>query len=297
MEKVLIAGGTGLLGQELSALLKDQSYEVRYLSRRREESPDYFYWSPDDGKLDKESLSWADYIVYLNGTGIADKRWTSERKKLILSSRVNGLELLQKHLAPHNINSIVSASGVGYYGATTSDHIFKEEDPPGDDFLADTCLKWEAAAKNLEEFAPVTVLRFGIILSNKGGALPRMAQPVSLGLGAPLASGRQYVPWIHIHDAARMILYSIKERKSTVYNAVAPSYITNQTLNTEIAAVLNKPLFMPALPAFVLKIALGEMSIMLTEGSRVSCEKIEKSGFSFTFSTLSEALKNLYINQ
>jgi len=297
---VLITGGTGLVGTRLTQLLQEQGYTVTHLSRSvsGNEKVKTYQWNIEQQQLDPEALTGVDYIIHLAGAGIADKRWADQRKELILKSRTESTRLLRESitkLGEHSIKALVSASAVGYYGIDTGDDWMTEESPSGDGFAAEVTRQWEAAVDEISQLnLRVVKIRIGIVLSEKGGALPKIMQPIKLGAGAPLGRGGQYMSWIHIDDLCRLFIFALEqENMKGVYNGVAPHPATNQELTKKTANVLNRPLFLPNVPAFALKLLLGEMSQVVTGGNRVSSEKIEKAGFEFKHTELREALGDL----
>ena len=217
---------------------------------------------------------------------------TMNEKKIIIDSRVETANLIFNAIRENNISikGFISASGIGYYGAVTTTTIFKETDTVENDFLGDVCKKWEDAAHQFStENIPVTILRTGIVLAKKGGALDKMKTPII----SPLGSGKQYLPWIHIDDLCQMYIQSIEADLIGIYNAVAPQHHTSITFSKALAKSINRPYIGIGVPGFMLKILFGELAIILLEGSRISTKKIEKNGFSFRFKTLKKALYNL----
>ena len=305
METVLITGGTGLVGTRLTELLQQKKYKVTHLSRskKNENNVITYTWDIKKATIEEEAITTANYIVHLTGAGIADKRWTTKRKKEIIDSRVKSANLLFEKIKTlgHPLKAFISASAVGYYGAVTSEKIFTESDPPANDYLGETCRLWEAAADQIGQTGTVTgrtirtvKLRTGVVLSDKGGVLEKMMQPIRYFLGAPLGNGKQYMPWIHIDDLCRIYIKAIEDEKlQGAYNAVAPAHVTNKELTKAIAKTLNKPLFLPNVPGWLLEIVLGEIGEVALKGSRVSCEKIIKAGFEFQFPELEGALNSL----
>ena len=297
--KVLVTGGTGAVGRQLCDFLDAENFEVSILSRSDHKHSKYktYQWDHKFALIDKEAIKTADYIVHLSGAGIADKWWTQSRKKEILQSRTLTTELLYRVLAEedHHIKGVVSASAVGYYGQITSEKVFKEDDRPGDDFVATVCKAWEAKADKIQELGIRTVkLRLGIVLMKEGGALEKMARPFRWHLGAPLGSGNQKIPWIHYWDLHQIILRAITSQDmSGVYNCCAPEVVSNQHFSEELAKVLGKSMWLPKVPAFVLQLMLGDRSTLLTEGSGVSCDKILRTGFEFRYPFIKEALEDL----
>lgn len=298
-KKVLITGGTGLVGRHLVSLLEKNKYQVALLSRRAGKSEDerVFQWNPTKGEIDQNAAEFAENIIHLAGAGIADKRWTKKRKDEILNSRAKTAELLSDWIRSLKFkpNAFISASAVGYYGAITSDTIFNEDDNPADDFLGKTCEFWEAEADRfaLADIRTV-ILRLGIVLDNQGGALPKMLKPFKMGLGAVLGSGKQYMPWVHLEDVGNMFLRALEDPglKGT-YNAVAPQQINNIEFTETLSRILGKKIFLPPVPPFALKLLMGEMSNIVLEGSRVSGKKIISSGYKFKFTDLEQALIDL----
>ncbi|MGK0412003.1 MAG: hypothetical protein ACJA1B_000192 [Polaribacter sp.] len=291
MAKILITGGTGLVGTRLTKMLIDKKHEVIILSRNPKNKNE-FKWDTSKKYVDKKAFENIDYIIHLAGAGIADKRWTDERKKIIIDSRVQTANLLFNTIKENNINlkGFISASGIGYYGAITTNTIFKESDSVGDDFLGEVCQKWEDAAHQFEGLnIPVTILRTGIVLSKKGGALEKMRLPVI----SPIGSGKQYLPWIHMDDLCDMYTQTIEGNLKGIYNAVAPEHHTSITFSKALAKSLKRPYIGICVPSFMLKLLFGELSIILLEGSRISAKKIEKNGYSFRFKTLKKALNTL----
>lgn len=292
MANIIITGGTGLVGTKLTELLLQNKHEVVILSRNPQNEYE-FKWDISKGFIDKNALKNIDYIIHLAGAGIADKRWTDERKKIIIDSRVKTVNLLYEKVKEQNIQlkGFISASGIGYYGAVTSDHIFTETDLVGNDFLGEVCQKWEDAAHQFETLnVPVTILRTGVVLSKNGGALEKMKTPIV----TPLGSGKQYMPWIHIDDLCRMYVYAIETNTSGIFNAVAPNHQTSASFSKALAKNIKRPYIGLGVPEFILKMLFGNMANILLKGSRVSAKKIEKNGYSFRFKTLQEALHNLF---
>jgi uncharacterized protein (TIGR01777 family) len=291
MAKILITGGTGLVGKRLTAMLKERKHEVRILSRNPK-GLNEFKWDVSKSFIDDKALDNIDFIIHLAGAGIADKRWSNERKKVIIDSRVDTANLLFHKIKAQNISltGFISASGSNYYGAQTSDKIFEEKDDAGTDFLGDVCQKWEAAANQFKELnIPVTILRTGVVLSKKGGALEKMKTPVI----SPLGAGQQYMSWIHIDDLCNVYIKAIEEDFRGVYNTVSPEYQTSNSFSKTLAKAIKRPYLSIAVPGFLLKLVFGELAIILLEGSRLSSQKIENKGFVFKYSNLKEALKSL----
>ncbi|MBD1398395.1 TIGR01777 family protein [Pontibacter sp. JH31] len=297
--KILITGGSGLIGSRLSEMLIDQGYEVAHLSRSPDKFSHYksFRWDVKEPYLDENAITYADYIIHLAGAGLADEKWTNARKKEILRSRVDSTQLLLDSLrkCDHHVKGFISASGVGIYG-DAGDQLMSEESTYGEDFLAEVCKAWEASVWQIKDLGIRTVImRTGIVLSDKGGALPQMARPVKLMAGAPLGSGRQYMSWIHIDDLCRLYIRAIEDTHfEGVYNAVAPHPVTNKEFTKELAESMHRPLVLPKVPSFALNLMLGEMSEVVLTGQRVSANKVMHTGFTYEYNYLEEALESFY---
>lgn len=256
-----------------------------------------FHWDVNQGTIDPKAIEFAEVIVHLAGAGIADKRWTKKRKKELVDSRVKSTELIVNQLkaAGKGIEAVVAASAIGYYGALTTSHVFTEKDLPANDFLGRTTQQWESATSKFRELGILTIqIRLGVVLAAEGGALNKMALPVKFGLGSPIGSGKQLVPWIHIHDLCTLFMMAIEQSiPDGIYNAVAPAQNTNSELIKTIARVLHRPCFFPAVPGLLLRFSMGEMANMVLEGSAVSAQKIIDAGFQFSFTELDAALEDL----
>ena len=297
--KVLITGATGLIGTELVSLLLQNGISVNYLTTSQKKivnelNYNGFYWSPEQGLIDENCLMGVDSIINLAGANIA-KRWTNSYKQEIIESRLLSSALLFKVLKnnPNQVKQIVTASGTSIY--PNSDTIIYDENSTqvNDSFLGNVVVKWEESTDKFSSLGlKVCKLRTGIVLSTKGGALVEMLKTIKLGLGSAFGSGKQIQSWIHIHDIAALYLFAIKNDLEGVYNAVSPNPVTNQELTFTIAKVLKKPLFMPNIPKFVMKLMLGEMHELLFENRNLSAKKIEEKGFEFKYKTIDKALIN-----
>ena len=291
MARILITGGTGLIGTKLAKKLIDKDHDVIILSRNPKQENE-FKWDVSSNYIDEKALIHTDYIIHLAGAGIADKRWTEKRKQVIIDSRVKTANLLFDKINELKIDlkGFISASGIGYYGATTSDKIFEETDKVGTDFLGEVCQKWENAAQQFStKNIPVTILRTGIVLAKKGGALDKMKTPVI----TPLGSGKQYIPWIHIDDLCYLYMAVIEDNLTGIFNAVAPEHHTSSSFSKALAKSIKRPNLGIGVPSFILQILFGEMAVILLKGSRISTKKTEKNKYPFRFSKLQKALSNL----
>jgi len=299
MKKIVISGGSGLVGSALTKLLVEKKYHVVHLSRQGgiKGGITSYEWDYEKNYINLEALQDAHAIVHLAGAGIADKRWSAERKKVIVDSRVKTAELLFRAAEEARIKPevFVSSSGMNYYGSTTSTKTFRETDPPSGTFIGQCCVEWEDAARKFESLCRVVCLRTSVVLSEKGGALEKIDKPVRLGVGAALGSGKQFIPYIHLKDLARLYLFAIENTEMTgSFNASNGDHITNKTLTQAIAKSLDKPLWLPNVPSTVLKLALGEMSEIILEGSKASAQKVMDAGFHFQYPDLSSALSQIY---
>lgn len=297
--KILITGGNGMVGRHLTKLLQKEGHEVGWLVRKveRESGVRYFLWNVERGELDKECFAWADVIIHLAGAPVADKRWSVSRKKEIIDSRVKSSALLANAIktADKFPKTVIGASGTGYYGSINSDRVFVETDPPYTDFLAECCRLWEEGERSLvRDDARLVILRIGVVLSNEGGALPKLVTPVKYFVGAPLGSGKQIMKWIHIDDLCALFLKAITDSSlQGVYNATAPDSITNKEFTKAVGRAIHRPVFLPAIPTFAMKLLLGEMHVIVTTGSAISSEKLIAAGFKFRYTKVDDALKNL----
>lgn len=295
---ILITGGTGLVGKHLTRLLLDKGYTVSHLSRKEANTPQIktFLWDVNQGTIDKNCLNGVDIIIHLAGAGIADGRWTDERKKEIIDSRTKSIKLIYSLLKhhPHQVKKIVSASATGYY-SDRGDELLTEKSSSTVDFLGRCCTYWEQAVDEGEKLGLETLkFRTGVVLTDEGGALKQLALPIKFGFGAVLGPGRQWIPWIHLQDVIDLYLFGIENPITGVYNMVAPNPVTNQKLTIATAIQLNRPLWLPKVPAFVLKLAFGEMSTVVLGSTKVSAEKIQETGFQFKFPSIKEALREIY---
>jgi uncharacterized protein len=296
-KKILITGASGLIGKRLTDLLLKKGYQVSHLSRSSKSGRvPSFVWDVDKDEMDSKALEGVDAIIHLAGAGVADKRWTKSRKEEILMSRVKSTELLHNTLlaTPNTVKAVVSASAIGYYGFQFNEEL-TEESKPGADFLAKVTNQWEAEVDKLAALKiRVVKLRIGIVLSEKGGALVEMAKPIRWGVGSPLGTGSQYISWIHLDDLCEMFIHAIDtDQMNGAFNAVSGNWVTNEEMTKAIAHELKRPLWLPNVPTFVLKIVVGEMAAIVLGGSKVSADKIKKTGFEFQYSKLENALEEL----
>ena len=296
-EVVLITGVNGMLAKAL-ALEFDGEYTLKFLTREVKQENAY-RWDINLGYIDPEGLKGVNHIIHLAGSPIAEKRWTPERKREIKKSRVGGAQLMLDELQKNNqkIDSFISASAIGYYGATTTNHIFTEDSPNADDFLGEVCREWERVAHSFKSnhvANKIDVVRFGIVLDRDRGALKKIATPIRFGLGSGVGTGKQWVPWIHIADLCGMLKFVMTQNEGGTYNAVAPEHVTNNAFTQKVAAVLKRKIILPNIPAFFIRLLFGEMAVVLLTGSRVSSTKITERGFGFKYAKLNDALHHIF---
>jgi uncharacterized protein (TIGR01777 family) len=298
--KIIIAGGTGFLGQPLTEALSRAGHALVVLSRNPSHSATagsaVIPWVPGASGAWTKAVDGAGAVVNLAGTSIAGHRWSGKQKRLILESRLLATRSLVEAMrsSPNPPAVFVSASAVGFYGPH-GDEPIDEEQPPGGDFLAHVCRQWEAEAAKAADIARVVLLRTGLVLARHGGALPQMLLPFKLGAGGPLGSGRQYWPWIHLEDWIALAKWTIDEPAVTgPVNLTAPAPVTNREFAKRLGVVLRRPALVAA-PGFALRLLLGEMADgLLLSGQRAVPEKAQRLGFKFRFSTLTDALRDIF---
>ena len=307
MATVLITGGTGMIGKALTKALLEKDHTVIILTRDPEKQTVstsklcYAKWNIEQQTIDEAAIIKADHIIHLAGAGVADKRWTKKRKQEIVSSRVDGGKLITESLKtiPNNIKSVISISGIGWYGADPvipNPDPFEEDDPVDGSFLGETCKKWEASIEPVTQLGKrLVIFRTGIVLSNESGALVEFEKPLRFGIAAILGSGKQIISWIHIDDLVRLFITAIEnEKMAGIYNGVAPRPVSNKELTLQLAKIKRGRFFVPVhVPSFVLKMVIGELSIEVLKSATVSCNKIHFESFTFQFPSIEAALKDL----
>lgn len=298
-ENVLISGGSGFIGKQLTNLLIENGFSVSILSRSDKQNTydiSYYKWDVPTRFIEEESVLKADYIIHLAGENIAEKPWTAKRKEEIVQSREESVQLIYEVLKKNHkkLDAFISASGVGIYGALNGEEICTENMAPENDFLGSTCQKWETAADTIADLGiRVLKIRTGLVLGKDDGFLKKLIPIFKFRLGAALGSGKQYMPWIHVDDLCAIYLEAIKNKNMTgVYNAAIFDNTTNTVFSKTLAKVYGYSIWLPNVPAFLIKMALGEMAQIILTGRRVSSEKIEKTGFQFRFVNLEQALRD-----
>ncbi|KJD34392.1 NAD-dependent epimerase [Tamlana nanhaiensis] len=298
--RVLITGATGLVGSEIVKLCLKKEIIVHFLTTNKsklEEKENYkgFYWNPALGEIDVNCLYKVDTIIHLAGASIA-KRWTTSYKKTILASRTQSAALLFRTLKTeiHQVKQFISASAIGIYPDSLTNYYDESSTASNHTFLAKVVQAWEASADAFKTLnINVAKVRIGLVLAKNGGALQQMVKPAKFGLAAPFGYGKQWQSWIHITDLARCFLHVLKYNLSGVFNAVAPNPVTNKELIKTIAKTLEMPCFLPGIPKIIMRLALGEMHILLFESQRVSAKTMENKGFNFKYNCLKPALNDL----
>ncbi|HLP50508.1 MAG TPA: TIGR01777 family oxidoreductase [Chitinophagales bacterium] len=299
MAKVLITGASGLVGTRLSELLKAQGHEVNKLGRtgKGRRKPGTFNWDLTTGKIDERAFEGVSAIAHLAGAGIADERWTNNRKKEIIDSRVKSAELLFNYLKTHKhtVKTIVSASAVGYYGDCGAEKV-TEEHAPGDGFLADVCKQWEAS---VQQFAAIGIrpvmCRLGIVLSQDGGALPELTKTIPIGIAGYFAKDNLYYPWIHIDDVCGILIHAIEtDAMSGAYNTTAPKPLLIKELMQKIVEAKKSNAILTPIPPLAIKLMLGEKSAVVLQSQRCVADKIVKSGYQFKYGKIENALGEIF---
>lgn len=299
MKKILIAGGTGLIGSHLSHLLKNRGYEVAHLSRRANPDAEFpaYVWQPETGAFDKKAFDEADALINLAGAGIADKLWSKKRKQEIIESRTSGNDLIANYLrnGKHRIQTYISASAIGFYD-DRGDALMTETATAGKGFLAQSTVAWEQAIAKVAATGVRTVaLRTGVVLSPEGGALQKMLIPFMLRTGVYFGNGKQWTSWIHRDDLCNMFVWALENPQiSGTFNAVAPHPLSNYDLTAAISTAKGGGYLLLPSPAFVLRLAMGEMADVVLGSTRVSSQKVENQGFVFRFPEAIAALKDLF---
>lgn len=302
MSKIVITGGTGLIGTTLSKLLISNGHSVIILTRSPKPAHDNIYysvWDVNKSIIDAEVIGQADHIVHLAGAGIADKRWTRKRKAELVNSRVKSSQLIVKTLqeVPNKVQTVVSASATGWYGSHTkgTTRAFVESDPPNSDFLGETCRLWESSIQPVSSLGKrLVILRTGLVLSNNGGAFPEFKLPMKAGIAGIPGSGNQMMSWIHIDDICRLYEATIdRPLLKGVYNAVAPEIVKSKEFIIKTARARKRPFIPIHVPGFAMRIIFGEMSIEVLKNVSVDSNRIRNSGFNFLYPTVDAALNEL----
>jgi uncharacterized protein len=298
--KVLITGATGLVGKKLVKKLLQEKIEVNYLSTSKLKLKNKlfysgFYWNPCEGQITDKAFDGVDAIIHLAGANIAS-RWTAAYKKEILDSRVLSSNLLFETLkrVPNQVKQVISASGTAIYPDSFEKVYSETETNIASGFLSDVVQKWEQSISQIESLnIKVCKLRTGIVYAKKGGALPEIVKPIRYGFGASFGSGKQIQSWIHIQDLVAIYHFLLINNKEGIYNAIAPETVSDENLTKTIATILKKPLILPNIPKFMMKLILGDMHELLFTNKNISSKKVQNEGFKFIFPTINEALSDI----
>ncbi|VBA55185.1 TIGR01777 family oxidoreductase [Mycobacterium attenuatum] len=289
---VAIAGSSGLIGSALAAALRAADHTVLRIVRRTPASSDELHWNPDSGEFDPDALAGVDAVVNLCGVNVGRRRWSGAFKQSLRDSRLTPTEVLSSAVADAGVGTLINASAVGYYGDTRN-RVVDENDSAGTGFLAQLCVDWEAATLPAQYAGTRVVLaRTGLVLAPAGGALRPMRPAFSVGLGARLGGGRQYMSWISLEDEVRALLFAISNPElSGPVNMTGPAPVTNAEFTTALGRALNRPTLM-MLPGFAVRAALGEFADeVLLRGQRAIPAALEQAGFQFHHNTIGEALR------
>ncbi|MFF2459657.1 TIGR01777 family oxidoreductase [Peribacillus simplex] len=298
--KIAIAGGSGFVGTALIDELSKENHDIYILTRhpkkfKKQTNLTYIGWLTKEAQPEKH-LAGLDVFINLAGESLNSGRWTPERKRRIVESRVEASKEMNRIISmlPDKLSVIINASAVGYYGISDDETFTETSGSVGDDFLARTVQLWEKEAAKSRSYSNRLVLtRFGVILGEKGGALPMMVLPYKLFGGGKMGKGNQWLSWIHIHDVVRAIIFCMNDQRiDGPVNFTAPNPVQMDTFGKTIGAILHRPHWLPV-PPFFLKKLLGEMSILVLEGQNVLPTKLKDEGFTFSFPILKEALQNI----
>ena len=298
--KILLVGGTGLIGSFLKNKLIEEGYSVNILSRIKSKDSQTFLWNNDEEYIDLAAFKGVSGIINLTGANIAEGRWTEKRKEILYNSRILSTRLLFETIKKNKValDFFINSSATGYYGTKKSTKILKEDNVSGVDFLAKICLDWETEALRFNELNIRTIIiRTGIVLTKNKGAFEKIKLPIKFGILPIFGDGKQVFSWIHIDDLITVFMNSITNKNYIgPYNAVAPINNTYLEFNRKIAEVLDKKVIAIKIPTFMLRLIFGELTETLTNGNQIAVEKLSNNGFNFKFKDLNSALSNLLIN-
>jgi len=296
MAHYIIAGGGGFVGKHLQKLLLERGHQVSVLSTRKQlNKSNHIYWNPTVAYIDPDFRCQQGILINLAGAGVADKRWTAKRKEEIRISRIQSNETLYQAIrgGQLNVQHFVGASAIGFYAADDKPHL--ETDPGDQSFLSQVCQQWEQTSLRIAQLnIPVSIARIGIVLGREGGAFPALTQSFSFGIAGIPSGGHQIYSWIHVQDLCHLLMFLADHGKEGIYNAVAPNPVSLKVLiQSAIRASGKKVLSMPV-PAFALKLALGEMSIEILKSSLVRADKILETGFKFKYPEIQTCMNDLF---
>lgn len=285
---ILIAGGTGFIGKKLADKLVNNG-EIRILTRKSENlSVGFFNWNPYKGFIDEKALEGVTHIINLTGEGIADKRWTSSRKKIIEDSRTIPAKFIFSKIDKlTHLKQYITASGINCYDVNNENKSYTESDEIASDFVSQVVKKWEASADLFQDKCAVLKIRIPFVISENGGAVKKLEAPIKMGFGAAIGKGNQAIPWVHLDDLVSIFEFGITENLAGKYHANSGN-TTNKEITELLAKKWNKKLWLPNIPAFVMKLILGDLSVLILKGIHASNQKIINSGFKFKFKKISD---------
>lgn len=293
MKTILISGGSGFIGTRLSKFLRDQGHTVYILSRKPKKR-EQIYWDAHSKKIEGRYLDKIEVIINLAGAGIADERWSKKRKEEIINSRIDTVNFLNLSVANFpKLDHFISVSGIDCFGFGHGDRVMTEKDSYGTNFISDVVRQWEESCLKFESRYSTTILRLPIVLDSKKGALPKMASPINKWVGAPIGSGNQPMNWVHIDDLTAIFTHVMENKVTGIFNVVAGTN-SNKEFTQTLAKVLKKPLILPNIPAFIMRLIFGELSELLENGTYVSGQKLIDTGYHYQHSNLEKALKAVY---
>jgi uncharacterized protein (TIGR01777 family) len=298
--KILVTGATGLIGSELVKILLQENYKVNYLTTSKDKIKDQenykgFYWNPSQNEIDTNCITNVSAIIHLAGASIS-KRWSTSYKKEIIQSRLQTTQILFDLVKnnPNQVEQIISASGTAVYPDSYK-NIYIESSPEiANTFLGNVVVQWENAVDQFQKLnIKIAKIRTGVVYSSKGGALQEMVKPIKMGVGAAFGSGKQQQTWIHLTDIANLYNLVLNTQSQGIFNAVAPEVITNKELTQKIAQKLNKPLFLPNIPKWVMALILGQMHQLLFDNKNIKPKRAVELGFKFQYPTIDSALNQI----
>ena len=298
--KILITGATGLIGTELVPALQSLGHQIHYLTTSPTKKKYFtdaqsFLWNPQKNEIDSRCWEGVSVLIHLAGTSISIP-WTTANRIKIRQSRIQSTQLLVQSLKAtrQTLDTVVAASGIGLYPSSL-ERLHKESDNAGSDFLSSVVKDWEDAVNDFASYASKIIkLRTGLVLSRKGGVLPVLSLPVQMGLGAAFGSGKQGQSWVHISDLIQLYIFALELDESNVFNAVAPQPVTQNELIKILGLVIKRPVFLPNIPAFLIRLFFGDRSALVLGSQFVCAAKIQEKGFIFRYTTLEMALRQLY---
>tara|TARA_Y100000739_G_C20568202_1_gene446402 strand:- start:586 stop:1491 length:906 start_codon:yes stop_codon:yes gene_type:complete len=298
--KILITGATGLIGTQIVEDCLNKNIKVNFLTTSKSKINTFhsckgYYWNPEQKQIDLACFEGVNAIINLSGASIF-RLWSKKNKRLILNSRVNSLKFLNDTIAENNIkiDTIVSASGIGAYPSSYDKEYDENEKKKSNYFLADVIKKWESASTSFNDIIKnVSIIRIGLVLSEKGGVLKQTMQPMMFGFGVYFGSGKQWQSWIHIKDISRLFIHSIEMNLNGIYNGVAPNPLSNFLFTKIISKIKGNVYILISVPKIIFKIIFGEMHLILFKSQNISCKKIQATGFKFYFNEIENSIKDI----